>query len=111
MLSTLFSQPVTSSSSDAERAFSVVTALKTKDRSSMSDDLLNALMWFKMNVASSVEEWPALEYSKKWKSAGNMFVDEPGNPQKRQRLDEELIDDEFDVRRNEKILSGKSSLF
>ena len=38
-------------SSDAERAFSVMTALKTKDRSSMSDDLLNALMWFKMNVA------------------------------------------------------------
>ena len=38
-------------------------------------------------------------------------MDEPGNPQKRQRLDEELIDDEFDVRRNEKILSGKSSLF
>ena len=68
-------------------------------------------MWFKMNVASSVEEWPALEYSKKWKAANHLLVDEPGNPQKKQRLDQFLIDDEFDVRRNEKILSGKSSYF
>ena len=98
-------------SSDAERAFSVMAHLKTKNRSSLSDEMLNALMWFKMNVASSVEEWPALDYSKKWKAANYLLVDEPGNPQKKQRLDEFLVDDEFDVRRNEKILSGKSSRF
>ena len=98
-------------SSDAERALSVMAGLKVKNRNNMGHELLNALMWFEMNVASSVEEFPAFEYSKKWKAVGFMLVDDPGHPSKRQCLDEFLTDDEYNVRRNAKLLSGRSSLF
>ena len=98
-------------SSDAERAFSQMGLLKTQQRNRMGHELLNALMWFKMNVASSVEEFAALDYSKKWEAAGHLLVDDEGHPAKRQRLDEFDYDDEYNVRRNEKVLSGKSSLF
>ena len=76
----------------------------------MGNELLNAIMWFKLNVASSVEEFPALYYSKKWKEANNMLVDDPCHPAKRKGLDE-FEEDEFNESRNKKILSGKSALF
>ena len=103
------------SSAEAERAFSVMNRLKTKVRNRMGHDLLNALMFFKMNCAKSVWEFPALDFSIKWEAAGFWLVDDPrANPSKRKRLDEfnyNEDEDEHDLVRGPRVLSGRSARF
>ena len=106
-----FTLSLAASSSDAERAFSVMAKIKTKERNRMGHELLNALMFFKINSASSIEEFPALTYSIKWKEAGHMLVDDENAPAKRKSLADFEADDEYNESRNRKILSGKSSLW
>merc|ERR1719471_1065328 len=85
------------SSSDAERAFSQMNVLKTKQRNRMGDELLNASMFFKMNCAKSVWEFAALDMSKKWEAAGNYLVDDVNAPlKKRRRLDDFDPEDDED---------------
>ena len=102
---------IAASSAGAERGFSQVTDTKTKKRNRMGHNLLNYLVWFNTNVFYSVEEFPALYYSKLWRQLKYCLVDDPTLPSKRQRLDEvELFEDEYFLE-NRKVLVGKSSLF
>ena len=97
------------SSSDAERSFSIMNVVKTKSRNRMKIELLEANMGVKINAADSVFEFPALYYSKKWKEAGHLLIDDPNHPAHRPSLDEFEL--ESDLRRNTRLLSGHSTLF
>ena len=101
------------SSSDAERSFSLMNRYKPKERNRMGTELMNTLMFFKMNCARSVWEFPALDFSKKWEAAGHYLVDDVDAPiRKRRRKDPlEDEDDEHNLRVGFSVLSGRSAKF
>ena len=98
------------SSSDAERGFSHMNEIKEKRHGRMGHDLLNYLMWFKINVSDNVFEFPSLHYTKKWLEAGFMLVDDPMPPTKRRKLADFYFDEE-NYEDKAKVLSGRSTLF
>ena len=76
----------------------------------MGHNLLNYLMWFKINVSDNVLEFPNLYYTKKWLEAGFMLVDDPTPPTKRRKLEDFYFDEE-NYEDKAKVLSGRSTLF